>query len=46
MEKNAQFMDLMEINSLNKEVPKKKNAKGEDDKGSAEGDTITEDSCD
>ena len=44
MEKNAQFNELMEINSLNKEVPKKDKKKGEDDKGSAEGDTITEDS--
>jgi len=41
MEKIKEFSDLMEINSLNKEVPKKK---GDDDKGSAEGDTITEDS--
>lgn len=41
MEKNKEFNELMEINSLNKEVPAEKK---DDDKGSADGDTITEES--
>ena len=38
LDKNEQFKELMEINKLNKEVPKE----DEKDKDSAEGDTVTE----